>query len=108
MAFAPTLQEQEMAYMMLRMNSGEGSDDYGSSVTGSYVEEDFDDSNDDDNESDDDEEEDAFDDAEEGELGVRLMALIGVNDITGWVADDTEDNDDNSQVIFLILDFDVL
>ncbi|XP_071701588.1 E3 ubiquitin ligase BIG BROTHER-related-like [Rutidosis leptorrhynchoides] len=63
LALARTLQDQERAYMMLRMN-GEGSD-HESWETGSYVHEDDDDDFDHHNSeydaSDDDEEEDAFD-----------------------------------------------
>ncbi|KAJ4964502.1 hypothetical protein NE237_024441 [Protea cynaroides] len=117
LALARTLQEQERAYMMLRMN-GEASD-YGSSDAGSYEDEDEGDDPDEDARTDD--EEDAFDvhahadaadddqgngfdddeayaralqDAEEREMAVHLMALAGIND---WEAEDTEDNGSNSQ-----------
>ncbi|KAJ4966996.1 hypothetical protein NE237_018845 [Protea cynaroides] len=118
LALARTLQEQERAYMMLRMN-GEVSD-YGSSDAGSYADEDEDDDlNEDENAGTDAEEEfdvhphaDAADDdqgneldsdeafaralqdAEEREMAVHLMALAGIND---WEAEDTEDHDSNSQ-----------
>ncbi|XP_050363895.1 E3 ubiquitin ligase BIG BROTHER-related-like [Argentina anserina] len=65
LALARTLQEQERAYMMLRMNNEES--DYGSWEAGSYVHGDEDDFHDDTDENDDDgtdaddEEEDAFD-----------------------------------------------
>ncbi|XP_043709377.1 E3 ubiquitin ligase BIG BROTHER-related-like [Telopea speciosissima] len=120
LALARTLQEQERAYMMLRMN-GEVSD-YGSSDAGSYADEDeVDDLNEDENAGTD-AEEDAFDvhphadaaddddqgnefdsdeafaralqDAEEREMAVHLMALAGIND---WEAEDTEDHGSNSQ-----------
>ncbi|XP_010261280.1 PREDICTED: E3 ubiquitin ligase BIG BROTHER-related [Nelumbo nucifera] len=122
LALARTLQEQERAYMMLRMNSGEGSD-YGSSENGSYVyEDDVDDQNEEEN-AETDADEDAFDvharvDAgdnnqateldpsafdsdeayaralQEAEMAVHLMALAGIND---WEAEDSEDHGSNSQ-----------
>ncbi|XP_062107941.1 E3 ubiquitin ligase BIG BROTHER-related [Humulus lupulus] len=67
LALARTLQEQERAYMMLRMNT-EGSD-YGSWEAGSYLHDDDDDYNDfhDDTDVDDDEEEHEGTDAEDEE-----------------------------------------
>lgn len=115
LALARTLQEQERAYMMLRMN-GEGSSDFGSSG------DDFDDSEDHDHDQDD---QDAFDvhdnleqleynnhfdpslftsdealaralqDGEERDLADRMMALTGAGN--AWDAEDTDDNDSNSQ-----------
>lgn len=124
LALARTLQEQERAYMMLRMNGGERDNDYGSSDD-EYVEDDDDDeeSYEDDEEDDeeDDDQEDAFDaqegdlnanldpsaftsdeafaralqDAEDHELAARLMALSG----SAFVHDDWDPEDDgtNSQ-----------
>ncbi|XP_043714218.1 E3 ubiquitin ligase BIG BROTHER-related-like [Telopea speciosissima] len=119
LALARALQEQERAYMMLRMN-GEASD-YGSSDAGSFVDEDEDDDQDEDENAGTDAEEDAFDvhahadeadddqgnefdndeayaralqEAEERELAVHLMSLAGIND---WEAEDTEDHGSNSQ-----------
>ncbi|XP_061973132.1 E3 ubiquitin ligase BIG BROTHER-related-like isoform X1 [Populus nigra] len=136
LALARTLQEQERAYMMLRMNN-DGSD-YGSWEAGSYLhddEDDFGDPNDETDEDDDTDvdEADAFDvhadadadagdhdnteveidpsvyssdeayaralqEAEEREVAARLLALAGLNDITGEAEEDTEeDHEDNSQ-----------
>ncbi|PIA48636.1 hypothetical protein AQUCO_01400904v1 [Aquilegia coerulea] len=71
LALARTLQEQERAYMMLRMSGGEGSSDFGSSEAGSFLQEEeeeddcYDDDDDDLNDDDDaigtDADEDAFD-----------------------------------------------
>ncbi|XP_058075816.1 E3 ubiquitin ligase BIG BROTHER-related-like [Magnolia sinica] len=109
LALARTLQEQERAYMMLRMNGGDGSSDSGSYV---YEDEAGDDPNDDGNDAGSiDDGEDAFNvhgrapsedelgveidpsvfdsdeayaralqDAEEREVVFRLMALAGIND----------------------------
>ncbi|XP_058099801.1 E3 ubiquitin ligase BIG BROTHER-related-like [Magnolia sinica] len=78
LALARTLQEQERAYMMLRMNGGDGSD-YESSDSGRYVYEDEagDDPNDDGNDAgSSDDGEDAFDvhglAPSEDELGVEI------------------------------------
>eukprot|EP00258_Populus_trichocarpa_P018866 XP_006382946.2 E3 ubiquitin ligase BIG BROTHER-related isoform X3 [Populus trichocarpa] len=138
LALARTLQEQERAYMMLRMNN-DGSD-YGSWEAGSYLRDDEDDFGDPDDETDEDDdtdvdEADAFDaaaaaadadaagdhdnteveidpsvyssdeayaralqEAEEREVAARLLALAGLNDITGEAEEDTEeDHEDNSQ-----------
>ncbi|XP_077246545.1 E3 ubiquitin ligase BIG BROTHER-related-like [Tasmannia lanceolata] len=124
LVLARTLQEQERAYLMLRMNS-EGSE-YNSSDSGSLVHgEDGDDDINGDGNGESDEDEDAFDvlaradgtdsvgigidpsafnsdedfaralqDAEEREVAAHLMALAGIND---WEAEDPEDHDNNSQ-----------
>ncbi|CAL5430173.1 unnamed protein product [Camellia sinensis] len=83
LALARTLQEQERAYMMLRMN-GDGSD-YGSWEAGSYVhedDEDFDDPSedeyDDEEEEDEDEDEDAFDVHAHAEAGEDNDSSVGV------------------------------
>nr|CAD1830503.1 unnamed protein product [Ananas comosus var. bracteatus] len=126
LALARALQEQERAYMMLRMNGGEGSD-YGSSEAGSYEYEEGDEFGHDHPIEDggsvegSDYGEDAFDanaheldpadfeddeafaralqDAEEREVAVRLMALAGLND---WRAADheveEEEDESNSQM----------
>nr|CAD1830465.1 unnamed protein product [Ananas comosus var. bracteatus] len=108
LALARALQEQERAYMMLRMNGGEGSD-YGSSEAGSYdVEgsdygEDAFDANAHELDPADFEDDEAFaralQDAEEREVAVRLMALAGLND---WRAADheveEEEDESNSQM----------
>lgn len=63
LALARTLQEQERAYMMLRMNNNEGSD-YGSWEAGSYLhdeDDDFGGDGDDDDDDDDEDESDAGD-----------------------------------------------
>ncbi|XP_068343867.1 E3 ubiquitin ligase BIG BROTHER-related-like [Pyrus communis] len=62
LALARTLQEQERAYMMLRMNN-EGSD-YGSWEAGSYVHEDDDDFNEFDDDADDNDDEEQYDGTE--------------------------------------------
>ncbi|XP_073100503.1 E3 ubiquitin ligase BIG BROTHER-related isoform X1 [Elaeis guineensis] len=119
LALARALQEQERAYMMLRMNGGQGSD-FESSDAGSYEYEDGDDP---DHPIDEggsaegsDYGEDAFDandrsvdpaefesdeafaralqDAEEAEVAVRLMALAGLND---WGMEDHGDHGSHSQ-----------
>ncbi|KAA8528911.1 hypothetical protein F0562_033601 [Nyssa sinensis] len=85
LALARTLQEQERAYMMLRMNR-DGSD-YGSWETGSYVHEDDGDF--------DDHSEDGYDGTEaDGEDDDEDLALAGINDRE---AEDTDDHSGNSQ-----------
>ncbi|KAH7570734.1 hypothetical protein JRO89_XS05G0172500 [Xanthoceras sorbifolium] len=79
LALARTLQEQERAYMMLRMNN-EGSD-YGSWEGGNAF-------------SSDEAYARALQDAEEREMAARLLALAGIND--GEV-EDPEDHGGNSQ-----------
>ncbi|ERN13429.1 E3 ubiquitin ligase BIG BROTHER-related isoform X1 [Amborella trichopoda] len=125
LALARTLQEQERAYMVLRMN-GE-LHEYESSASGSYdYEEDGDDLDENGgNERDDDE--DAFDviaradaadeeneidpsafdsdeayaralqDVEEREMAIHLMALTGINGWAGEEEDHEEEEDSNSQ-----------
>ncbi|XP_042495478.1 E3 ubiquitin ligase BIG BROTHER-related-like [Macadamia integrifolia] len=125
LALARTLQEQERAYMMLRMN-GEVSD-HGSSDAGSYADENQDDDNDEDDDLDEDENavtedgEDAFDvhphadeadddqgnefDSDEAfaralqDAEEREMAvhLMALAGINEWEAEDTEDHGSNSQ-----------
>ncbi|CBI29028.3 hypothetical protein VitviT2T_016034 [Vitis vinifera] len=83
LALARTLQEQERAYMMLRIN-GEGSD-YGSWEAGSYFnEEEFDDPNDgtdvDDGVDDEDEDEGEYDGTDEDAFDVHAQADDGEDD----------------------------
>ncbi|XP_072968524.1 E3 ubiquitin ligase BIG BROTHER-related-like [Typha angustifolia] len=117
-ALARTLQEQERAYMMLRMNGGEGSD-YGSSEAASYEYDGFDhhhpideggsiEGSDYGNDAfdanhhnfdqggfDDDEAfARALQDEHDLEVAVRLMALAGLND---WRVVDHEENGRSSQ-----------
>eukprot|EP00262_Sarcandra_glabra_P001599 TRINITY_DN11731_c0_g2_i1.p1 TRINITY_DN11731_c0_g2~~TRINITY_DN11731_c0_g2_i1.p1 ORF type:complete len:289 (+),score=65.13 TRINITY_DN11731_c0_g2_i1:179-1045(+) len=133
LALARTLQEQERAYMMLRLQ-GDGSD-YESSESGSYVYEDEAGDPNEEGDAESDEGEDAFDaqehasdadnhgdidpaafesdeayaralqDAEEREVAVHLMALAGIND---WDPEDQEDHGSNSQDTWLEVDPDEL
>ncbi|KAK8947379.1 E3 ubiquitin ligase BIG BROTHER-related [Platanthera zijinensis] len=122
LALARALQEQERAYMMLRMEDGDGSD-YGSSAEGSYEEEevelygdleepyvdqgsvegsDYGEDAFDANEGsinpedfvDDEEYARALQDAEERDVAVRLMALAGLDD---WGVEENGDPDSHDQ-----------
>ncbi|KAK9113249.1 hypothetical protein Scep_020768 [Stephania cephalantha] len=123
LALARRLQEQERAYMMLRMNGDVSESDAGSFA---YEDDAEDDQEEDDNSGiDDDDDEDAFDaqdhvdddhdvdnidpsnfnsdeayaralqEAEEREMAIQLMALTGIHD---WHAENSDDQDEtNSQ-----------
>ncbi|XP_008795341.2 E3 ubiquitin ligase BIG BROTHER-related-like [Phoenix dactylifera] len=119
LALARALQEQERAYMMLRMNGGEGSDyessdgasdgnddgddpdhriqEAGSAEGSDYGEDAFD-ANDRSIDSAEFESDEAFaralQDAEEREVAVRLMALAGLND---WGVENHGDHGNHSQ-----------
>ncbi|KAB5548026.1 hypothetical protein DKX38_011432 [Salix brachista] len=145
LALARTLQEQERAYMMLRMND-DGSD-YGSWEAGSYLQEYEDDFGDPDDETDGDDDEtdgdddtgvdsngDAFDahahagtgnddnteveidpslyssdeayaralqEAEEQDITARLLAVVGLNGITGNTEEDSEEDLEGNSQLFL-------
>ncbi|MQM08122.1 hypothetical protein Taro_040973 [Colocasia esculenta] len=135
LALARTLQEQERAYLMLRMGGGGGSDFVGSESGSEYELHYEDDEGEDDHSAghgsaaESDYDEDAFDaqdlavgvdpsafdndeayaralqDAEEREVAVRLMALAGIND---WVAEDAREHGGNSQDTWLEVDPDEL
>ncbi|KAF3455897.1 hypothetical protein FNV43_RR00539 [Rhamnella rubrinervis] len=94
LALARTLQEQERAYMMLRMNT-EGSD-YGSWEAGSYLHDDEDDFNDfhDGTDVDDDEEEE---EGEEEHVGTDLENDADAFDVHAH-DDDVEDNNTNVEL----------
>ncbi|GAB2275296.1 hypothetical protein Dimus_010057 [Dionaea muscipula] len=90
LALARTLQEQERAYMMLRMN-GDGSN-YGNWEGGSYY---YDDEYDDgDFDDDDDDDEDEYDEFEEDDENEELPNDVDSDDVDGEDVDGDEDEED--------------